>query len=354
LPSCTPGINPDDPPQYQQAWSCAKLLPVHFDGSSLPANFTPPEGSVVAQHGKLRVEGHQLVGEHGNPVRLRGMSLFWSQWGSKYWNADVVNWLKQDWNVSLIRAAMGVESGGYLESHAVEKVRVATVVDAAIKAGVYVIIDWHDHHAQQHTEEAHWFFEEFSLLYGQYPNVLFEIYNEPLQSSWSDEIKPYEQAMVNTIRNHSDNVIICGTRQWSQDVDLAAEDPLEGENLVYTIHFYAAYHRSELRQKALQALSKGVALFASEWGTCFFDGNGNLDLEETRTWLRFLEQYNISDANWALNDKDEACSALMPGSSNSGGWDADLNLTESGRWVRENLRGGVTYGSELTGAVELA
>jgi len=71
-----------------------------------------------------------------------------------------------------------------------------------------------------HRDEAKWFFEEFSQLYGQYPNVLFEIYNEPLKANWTADIKPYEQEMVDTIRNHSNNVIICGTTKWSQDVGL--------------------------------------------------------------------------------------------------------------------------------------
>jgi len=342
-PDCTPGINPYDPPEYQQPWSCEILSPVRYDGTTIASDFVPPAGSVVAQHGQLSVRGTQLIDSHGNPIRLRGMSLFWSQWGSKYWTPDVINWLKEDWNVTLIRAPMGVASGGYLEGMNVQKSMVTKVVDAAVRAGLYVIIDWHDHEAEKHTEEARGFFEEFSKMYGHLPNVLFEIFNEPLKESWHDDIKPYEQEIVNLIRNHTDNVIICGTRQWSQDVDVAAEDPLVGDNLVYTLHFYAAYHKAELRQKALAALDKGVALFASEWGTCYFDGNGTLDLDETKLWLEFLEQYNISDANWAINDKEEACSAIIPGAGDGEGSWAPEALTDSGRFVRESLRQPLVY-----------
>ena len=40
------------------------------------------------------------------------------------------------------------------------------------------------------------------------------------------------------------------------------------------------------------------------------------------TFLRldFFERLNISDANWAVSDKQEACSALLPGASGEGGW----------------------------------
>ena len=40
------------------------------------------------------------------------------------------------------------------------------------------------------------------------------------------------------------------------------------------------------------------------------------------TFLRldFFGRLNISDANWAVSDKQEACSALLPGASGEGGW----------------------------------
>ena len=42
--------------------------------------------------------------------------------------------------------------------------------------------------------------------------------------------------------------------------------------------------------------------------------------------LDFFERLNISDANWAVSDKQEACSALLPGASGEGGWkDCDSN-----------------------------
>mmetsp|Transcript_24865 Transcript_24865/g.63402 ORF Transcript_24865/g.63402 Transcript_24865/m.63402 type:complete len:389 (-) Transcript_24865:363-1529(-) len=306
-------------------------------GSSVPTSFKPPAGSPVAQHGRIRVQGSQLVDEHGVPVRLRGMSMFWSQWGGKYWNDDVVQWLVRDWKISLLRAPMGVEDGGYLEGPESERQTVTVVVDAAIRAGIYVIIDWHDHRAEKHEGDARKFFDKMAKLYGRFPNVFFEIFNEPLQESWETDIMPYEQQIVDTIRRHSGNLIICGTRTWSQDVDLAADKPLKGFNLAYTLHFYAAYHKESLREKARVALSKGIALVASEWGTCYFDGNGQLDLNETNIWLDFLAEHNISDTNWALNDKDEACSALLPGTQNKANWSTDV-LTDSGRFVRSDLK----------------
>merc|ERR1719221_2062397 len=124
-----------------------------------------------------------------------------------------------------------------------------------------------------------------------------------------------------------------GTKTWSLDVDEAAQDPVSGSNLAYTIHFYASTHKQSLRNKCISAKSSGAALFATEWGTCRADGDGTLDLAETDVWLGFLAYHGISYANWAVSDKQEACSALAPGASTSGGW-SDGQLTDSGRYMR--------------------
>lgn len=109
-----------------------------------------------------------------------------------------------------------------------------------------VIIDWHDHNAEDHEEEAAKFFRKAAQKYGNIPNVIFEIYNEPIRQNWSETIKPYHERIVSVIREHSSNLIVLGTKTWSQDVDEAAEDPVQGENLAYTIHFYANTHMQEL------------------------------------------------------------------------------------------------------------
>jgi len=302
-----------------------------------PAAGTRP--SVVELNGFLRVEGNAIVSNKTQqPVHLRGMSLFWSQWRPQFWTNDTVHWLRDDWNATLVRAAMAVEEGGYLEFPQVEEARVRTVVEAAIRAGIYVIVDWHDHNAEQHLDEARAFFGRMAERYGRFANVLFEVFNEPVRQEWGAVIKPYHQELVRVIRQHSDNLVILGTRLWSQEVEEASLDPVEGENLAYTVHFYASTHRRELRHKVERALANGAAIFATEWGTCDASGDGSLDLRETQDWLDFFARHHISDANWAIGDKDEACAALRPGASGEGGWDA-CALSASGAFVRASLRG---------------
>ncbi len=293
--------------------------------------------TAVERHGQLRVEGNRIVDKSGEPVVLRGMSLFWSQWQPQYYNASAIRWLRDDWNANVVRAAIGVHSGGYLQNPERETKKAEAVIDAAIALGIYVIIDWHAH--QPEPKAAGEFFARTARKYGHHPNLIYETWNEPLREhDWSKVIKPFHMAVIPQIRAHDpDNLIVAGTQTWSQDVDKAAADPLPFPNTAYTLHFYAGTHRQELRDKAKAALARGAAIFVTEWGTSEANGNGILDDKETRLWWDFMEENKLSYLNWSVADKPETSAALRPGAAGTGGWPERM-LSPSGRFVREQLR----------------
>jgi endoglucanase len=325
-----------DPPASKYAPSGGKgsMAAAGTNGAVGRGELPPiPPDSPVGRHGALKVSGNRVVDEAGEAVQLRGMSLFWSQW-SNFYTTDSVDQLAGDWSATLVRAVLGVESGGYLENQAANETKVFAVVDRAIERGIYVIIDWHDHHAQDHLEAARDFFTRMARRYGASPAVLFEIYNEPMGSDWPT-VKAYADSIIAAIRaENARNLIIVGTPNWSQDVDVAALSPIAADGgIAYTLHFYAATHKQWLRNKAEVALAAGLPLFVTEWGSCEANGDGVLDPAETTTWLDFMSQHQISWANWALNDKAEASSALLPGAGTKGPW-SDKVLTASGKLVK--------------------
>lgn len=291
----------------------------------------------VERHGQLRVEGNRIVDQHGEPVTLRGMSLFWSQWAPQYYNADAVRWLRDDWKVTVVRAAIAVPEDGYLAHPERETAKAEAVIEAAIASGIYVLVDWHAH--QPEPEAASRFFAHIAAKYGDHPNVIYETYNEPLNThGWAEVVKPYHLAVIPHIRAHDpDNLIVAGTPTWSQDVDIAAADPLPFSNVAYTLHFYAGSHRQELRDKAQKALDLGAALFVTEWGTTGATGDGPVDVAETRLWWDFMEANGLSYLNWSITDKAEGSAALKPGTPGGGGWTQEM-LTSSGKLVRDRLR----------------
>ena len=291
--------------------------------------------SIVDQHGLLTTKGNQIVDSSGQAFSIAGNSLFWSNWAGEFCNADVVKWLKNDWKSSLVRIAVGIEpSGGYLTNPVTEKQKVFTVVDACIAEGVYVLIDWHEENAFKHTAQSVAFFQEMAKKYGSYPNVMYEIYNEPLAVSWSTVIKPYALQVIDSIRAiDPDNMIIVGTPNWSQDVDAAANDPITGyANIAYTLHFYVPMHSQWLRDKATTAMKKGLPLFVTEWG--FWSTPP--DMDEFYLWRNFMKENNLSNANWSVYTKVEASSVLKPGASPKGNW-TNSQLTDVGTTVRDMI-----------------
>jgi endoglucanase len=291
----------------------------------------------VERHGLLRAKGNRIVDQHGEPVVLRGMSLFWAQWMPQFYNADVVRWLRKDWNVNVIRAAIPPVPNGYVQKPTVEMAKLERVIDAAIEQGIYVIVDWHAH--EPHTEAAARFFEAVAKKYGSHPNIIYETWNEPLPAhDWSKTIKPHHERLIQVIRAHDpDNLITAGTQSWSQDVEKVAADPLSDPNLAYVLHFYAATHKKALRDKAQKALDAGLPLFVTEYGITRANGDDEIDVAESRRWWDFMEKNGISYLAWSIADKDEKSAALMPGASATGGWKDD-EISESGQILREHLR----------------
>ncbi|RLM26555.1 1,3-beta-glucanase [Brenneria alni] len=295
----------------------------------------------VQIHGQLSIANGRLVGMSGEPVQLKGMSSHGLQWYGDYVNQDVMKWLRDDWGISVFRAAMYTAEGGYIDNPSVAN-KVKEAVAAAQSLGVYIIIDWHilsDGNPNTYKTEAKDFFSDMAGLYGSSPNVIYEIANEPNGNvTWNEHIRPYALEVTQTIREKDpDNIIIVGTGTWSQDVHDAADNPLPDANTMYALHFYAGTHGQFLRDRIDYAQSLGAPIFVSEWGTSGASGSDGPFLPESQTWIDFLNNHGISWVNWSLADKSEASAALAPGASTSGGW-TEAELSASGKFVRELIR----------------
>lgn len=294
----------------------------------------------------LHVEGTRLVGSDGKPVQLRGISTHGLAWFPEYVNEECFRQLSQEWNANVVRLALYTEEyGGYCSGGDQEalKALVRSGVEYATRQNLYVILDWHilsDGNPQTHRQEAREFFREMSQEYAEYTNVLYEICNEPNGGTTWQEIKSYAQELIGVIRaNDPDGVILVGTPNWSQYVDQAAADPIQDQvNLMYTLHFYAATHRDDLRSRMTAAVEAGLPVFVSEYGISSADGGGHIDQAEADRWVAAMDRYGISYVAWNLSNKDEASAILLPSCTKTSGFD-QWDLSGSGRWLYQTLGG---------------
>ncbi len=295
----------------------------------------------------LKVKGTKLVNSKGKPVQLKGVSTHGLSWFPEYVNQDAFTHMKKKWKINAVRLALytgeynGYCTGDEENRKALEK-RIDDGVRYATKAGLYVIIDWHilsDGNPETYEKQSLAFFKKIASKYKKHTNVLYEICNEPNGGTSWDTIKKYAKKVIKAIRARDKNaVILIGTPNWSQDVDIAAESPIKGyKNLMYVLHFYAGTHGEWMREKARAALEKGLPLFVSEFGISDASGNGGLNKKEGTEWLKFLRNNKISYIGWNLSNKDESSALIKSSCKKTSGWKSK-HLTPWGKWLLKQFK----------------
>ena len=336
---------------------------------------TPKKVGPVSYYGALHTQGNKIIGAKNNQqAMLRGISLFWSDaTGNPYYKNTVINWATDNLYIDVFRFAMGIQyydsdggtreplisSNSYMGAPEGLMNLLDNMVAAAIENDVYIIVDWHSHRAHQETSAAQTFFTKVAQKYKDVPNIIYEIYNEPVNGSggnWSN-IKTYANTISSAIRKYTNNLIIVGTSNWSQNPQEGANNPVSATNVAYVFHFYAATHtKGSYSGNVSSALSK-VPVFISEWGTTNADGDGSPNANNTNEWTSYMEQNLIPNCNWSFRqltshtDGKSEKSAFFDGSTPLITEKAlsEASLTASGEIVKKYLTShGRTWADSIT------
>lgn len=318
--------------------------------NTVPVTTAEAASTPVSKHGKLSVEGTNLVDSKGQPFQLRGISTHGINWdvGKPYVNKKAFKTLRDEWGVNAIRLAMYTEEyNGYCSGGSKSQLKklINKGVSYATDLGMYAIIDWHilsDGDPNEHYSDAKKFFTAMAKKYKNYKNVIYEICNEPNGCSWK-EIKSYAKKIIKAIRKYDkDAVIIVGTPTWSQlgsdgTSNEVADNPITGyDNIMYSLHFYASEssHNEYLPDKVEYAMEKGLPVIVSEFGLSEASGDGSINKTAANKWFQLLDKYNISYFCWSLSNKDESASLLKAGTKKTSGW-KNSNLTAAGKYIKK-------------------
>lgn len=282
----------------------------------------------VQNYGALGTNAGEVVSQKtGKIAMLRGVSLYWSDaTGLQYYKPEVISWAAKSLGIDVFRFAMGVQyynsdgnasepldaSYSYMGSPSTYLSKIDQMVQAAVENDVYIIIDWHSHRAEYEQTAADTFFTRMAKTYGNIPNVIFEIYNEPVKTAWST-ITSYANTVAAHIRQYSDNLILVGTPSWSQ---LTSYGGVTATNVAYVFHFYAGTHTvGTFRSRITAAKNAGNAVFISEWGTTAANGKGSANESNTNDWFTFMEANHLSNCNWSLRQETNPIDNTTEGSA---------------------------------------
>ena len=295
----------------------------------------------VSHFGVLKVCGSDICGSvtgtTGTPVMLKGPSLYWSDGtGMPFYNVETVDWFVDNMQIGVIRAAMAIKYygnntepvnkpggvAGYLQGNKEgQKTLIKKVIDAAIANDIYVIVDWHSHNANDEQSEAVSFFSEMAREYKDVPNIIWEIFNEPMNID-KGVINSYAKAVITAIRGTgNNNLVLIGSSNWSQNPSdqagaFGTKDQAQSNNVAFTFHFYAAQGggggHDNVMTSANSARQGGYAVFGSEFG--FTEANGKGNLNNASKWITWMDGANISSCNWSASNF-EASSIFTEGTN---------------------------------------
>jgi endoglucanase len=181
-------------------------------------------------------------------------------------------------------------------------------VEYATSLGLYVIIDWHEiADVETVAQRTAAFWKLMAPRYASYTNVLYEIFNEPMNNSdpsWQ-RFKQYAQPWVDQIRQSApNNVVLLGGPYWDQQIAGAATDAFVGDNLAYVGHIYpmaASGLLTDTSPIAQAAAARPVII--TEWG---FRDNGDPVTGATQTSFgqplkAFIEARGLSWTAWCAD-----------------------------------------------------
>jgi hypothetical protein len=309
----------------------------------------------VSHFGALKRCGKNICGSkngtESTAIFFKGPSLYWSDGtGTPFYNIETVDWFVDNLQIGVIRAAMAIKwykdgsepvnkpggVAGYLQNNKDgQKNYIKKVIDAAIANDIYVIVDWHSHNAHDETNEAKNFFVDMANEYKNVPNIIWEVYNEPINVS-SSQVNSHAKTIVDALKTAGNtNLVLIGSPSYSTQPSGQTSGWSSTDNVAFTFHFYAGSHtypNAGGGSSANSTMSSNHAVFATEWGAVNADGGGSVNSGSSDTWTNWMDDQKISNCMWNASNLGEA-SSMFPTTANL----TNLNinsLTNSGNYFK--------------------
>ena len=310
---------------------------------------------VVSRYGALKTGKGYIADASGDKVSLMGPSLHWSYAAPTWWSRKTVNYLVDQYHIQIIRLPVTIAPGSNGGQNRVEKPSdiitedcyywhpeetkqmVDEVVKAAIENDIYVIIDFHEHYAQDWTNLAKEFFTYFATKWGNYPNVMYEIYNEPVCDNGT--VVNYAKQVIPVIRAiDPDNIIIVGSAQYSREPQNVTGAGQGYTNIAYSWHGYPTWgHQGDWNSSDADSWNTTIPVIVTEWGMGNSGSDGGL--------LDIYKSRGVINCFWSMSNiggDEEIWSVLKSDCTKKSGWTTE-DMTENGVSMLNQTKGWVNF-----------
>lgn len=243
----------------------------------------------------LTVSGTKILAS-GKPIMLRGVAVGDPLLARADRPDSDYERIAKEWHANTIR--VGIHPT--LWKHSVRDRVLAKLkqnVNAALRNGMYVIIDWHVigwPGGYYQKPDAAWdedpadlydsnfelakdFWTEMARQFGSDQRVVFELWNEPVYSKDDGDpsptarwnlLKPKWAELQSVIRKYAKNIILVTGNEWAYNLRGIKADPLKGPNIAYSWHIYAGQDENDQDAwaESLDELQKVAPVVVCEWG----------------------------------------------------------------------------------------
>jgi len=298
-----------------------------FHGVDRPSLEWDPKGEAKGGQGIPRSDFDAMAAWHANVVRIALNQDFWLSGAALYVPA---------YQATVDQAVKDAEAAGLdviLDLHWSDRgdLSVSVAGQGQGKAG-------HADQQQMADVNSKQFWLEVASKYKNDGHVLFELYNEPHDVSWSawlngGTVGGYQvvgmQQLYDTVRNDAgaDNIVIAGGVSWAFDLSGASSNRIRGYNIMYATHPYYPQDAEVLWDGKFGYLAAHdiAPVIATEFGDTSTDCTGDWDSK----LAQYADARQISWTAWAWWTAGCSFPALI--------LDWDYTPTEQGAAIKSAL-----------------
>lgn len=274
----------------------------------------------------LHTQNTRILDDKNNPVRLRGINLISTNWGSEYedWNPKAVEVAAKDWHINVIRTRIyqhEFERNSAQFFLSLEK----EILEPARKNSVYVIIHpWFGENQSLPDKQGIMMWLAVAKRYKNDPHIIFDLLAEPRDISFN-ELQSTYLSLIPQIRSIAPNSLIMVTGlDWGRDINAYLDSPLPYDNIVYRSN---PYNRTAEFPGYFGKIALKYPVFLGEFGT---DNKLSMSQLDVKNLLGYADALGLGWTAWHFTSS--GCPCLIADETN-------FSPNSYGQLVKDNLAG---------------